>query len=110
MAIPVLVTISCMALPAGARPAACPDGSACVWDEHNFEGDRAQVPSGGCIDSNIRSAINRTDRVLHFYLSGGCVGAEGATLQPGEEDPRMSFASASGGPPDRVIAEPPGAP
>ena len=97
LVIPLLLPWLCVAGPAQARDqAGCPEGSACIWNQSDFQGSRVQVPSDGCIDSGIRSAINRSDRVIHFYASGGCVGAEVATLAPGEVNPRMGASSATG--------------
>jgi hypothetical protein len=98
LVIPLVVALQWVAVPGEARSqnAGCPDGAACVWNKPDFQGARAQIPPTGCIDSNIRSAVNGTDRVLVFFLSGGCVGAQAGTLAPGQEAARMGAASATG--------------
>jgi hypothetical protein len=60
LVIPVVVTLLWIAVPVQARSGqgACPEGAGCVWDQTDFRGRRAQVPFNGCIDSNIRSAVN----------------------------------------------------
>lgn len=82
---------------AGHNPAACPEGAACVWDQTDFRGDRTEVPSSGCLDSRIRSALNGSDEPLSFYMSGGCAGPVAATLAPGQAEPRISAGSAARG-------------
>ena len=96
LAIPVVVALLWIATPVQARTdqAACPKGTGCVWNQTDFRGSRTQVPSSGCIDSNIRSAVNTSDEAIEFYTGGGCAGLRAGTLQPGEEAPRMSAGSA----------------
>jgi hypothetical protein len=113
--IPLAVVLLWIAVPVAARTRnPCPDGSACVWDETNFQGRRAQVPASGCIDSRIRSAVNATDRPLQFFAGGGCYGLRVGTLGPGDESPQISAGSATGdcshGPVDPCSDEPPEAP
>jgi hypothetical protein len=96
LVIPLVVPWLWVAVPAQAGDQTCPDGAACIWGQTDFRGSRVQVPSDGCIDSSIRSAVNRSDQVIHFFASGGCVGAEVATLAPGEVNPRMGASSATG--------------
>ena len=98
LVIPLVVPLLWLAVPGVARSegAPCPDGAACVWNKPDFQGARAQIPPSGCIDSNIRSAMNGTDRELVFFFSGGCVGAQAGTLAPGQESARMGAASATG--------------
>ena len=110
LVIPLVVASLWIAVPVEARQnAACPDGAACVWNQTDFRGSRAQIPPDGCIDSNIRSAVNATDRVLEFFISGGCAGARAGSLQPGQETPRISAGSATGncshGPVDQCSGE-----
>ena len=97
LVIPLSVALLWIAVPVEAQAdAACPDGAACVWTKRDFQGSRAQIPANGCIDSTIRSAVNRTDRVLQFFLSGGCAGARAGHLQPGEESAQIEAGSATG--------------
>ena len=111
--IPLVVPLLWLAVPGEARSenAPCPDGAGCVWNKTDFQGARAQIPPSGCIDSNIRSAVNGSDRVLVFFLSGGCVGAQAGTLAPGQTTARISAASATGdcssGAVDQCDEEPP---
>ena len=96
----VAVALLCwMAVPAqaGHNPAACPEGAACVWDQTDFRGDRTEVPSSGCLDSRIRSAVNGSDEPLQFYMSGGCAGPVATTVQPGDEAAQVSAGSAARG-------------
>lgn len=96
LVIPLAVALLWIAVPVEVQAeAACPDGAACVWTKSDFQGSRAQIPPSGCIDSNIRSARNGTDRVLQFFLSGGCAGARAGHLQPGEENAQISARSAT---------------
>jgi hypothetical protein len=81
---------------AGSGTAGCPEGSGCVWTETNFEGARTQVPSHGCIQSTIRSAVNGSDDVLVFYLAGNCQGPQAGRLEPGQNSPEMDARSATG--------------
>ena len=74
----------------------CPRGGGCVWNETSYQGKMAQVPSTGCIDSNIRSAVNTSDRPLEFFMGAGCYGPRAGTLQPGQETPQISAGSATG--------------
>jgi Peptidase inhibitor family I36 len=97
LVIPLAVASLWIAVPVDAQVrAACPDGAACVWTKKDFRGSRAQIPPRGCIDSNIRSAVNGTDRVLQFFLSGGCAGVRVGHLEPGQESARISAGSATG--------------
>jgi len=80
-----------------ADKAACSRGAGCVWDQTEFQGHRTQVPSAGCIDSRIRSAVNNSDEVLQFYMGGGCTGPVAATLQPGQDAPDIGAGSATRG-------------
>jgi len=85
--------------PAGARTTtrtSCPRGSACVWTEPTFQGRMAQVPSTGCIDSSIRSAVNTSDRTIELFMGAGCYGPSAGTLQPGQETPDIKAGSATG--------------
>jgi hypothetical protein len=93
--IPALLWIGAPA-DAGSGKAGCPEGSGCVWTETNFEGSRTQVPSNGCIQSKIRSAVNRSDDVVVFYLGGSCQGPQAGRLNPGEENPEIDAQSATG--------------
>jgi hypothetical protein len=56
----------------------------------------AQVPSTGCIDANIKSAINASDEPLQFFMGAGCRGPRAGTLQPGQETSEISAGSATG--------------
>jgi hypothetical protein len=55
-----------------------------------------QIPSSGCIDSRIRSAVNTSDVPLQFFMGAGCYGPRAGTLQPGQETPEISAGSATG--------------
>jgi hypothetical protein len=77
--------------------AGCPRGAGCVWDQTDFQGDMTKVPSAGCIDSRIRSAVNKSDEVLQFFMGGGCTGPVAATLQPGQDARQIGAGSASRG-------------
>jgi hypothetical protein len=96
--IPLVAALLWIGVPADAAPgkASCPKGSGCVWTETHFEGSRAQVPSDGCIQSTIRSAVNGSDNVLVFYLAGNCQGPQAGRLEPGEDSPEMDARSATG--------------
>lgn len=97
LVIPLAVASLWIAVPVEVQAkASCPDGAACVWTKRDFQGSRAQIPTAGCIDSNIRSAVNNTDRVLQFFLSGGCAGARAGHLEPGEESAQIEARSATG--------------
>lgn len=97
LVIPLAVAMLWIAVPVEAQTkAACPDGAACVWTKKDFQGSRAQIPPDGCIDSNIRSATNGTDKVLYFFLSGGCAGAQAGQLQPGQQNANIDARSATG--------------
>ena len=97
LVIPLAVASLWIAVPVEVQAkATCPDGAACVWNKKDFQGSRAQIPPSGCIDTNIRSAVNGTDRVLQFFLSGGCAGARAGHLQPGEESAHVEAGSATG--------------
>ena len=116
LVIPLALLLLWIAVPVEARTERrpCPAGSACVWDQTDFQGRRAQVPATGCIDSRIRSAVNATDRPLQFFAGGGCYGLRVGTLGPGDESPQISAGSATGdcshGPVDPCSDEPPSAP
>jgi hypothetical protein len=115
LVIPLVVALLWVAVPVEARSdGACPDGVGCVWDKTDFQGKRAQVPPTGCIDSNIRSAVNATDQVLEFFVGAGCYGLRAGTLQPGDETSQIKAGSATGdcshGPVDPCSDEPPSAP
>jgi len=115
LVIPLVVPLLWLAVPVEARSEkACPDGVGCVWDRADFQGRRAQVPKTGCIDSNIRSAVNGTDRVLEFFVGAGCYGLRSGSLGPGEETSQITAGSATGdcsrGPVDPCSDEPPSAP
>jgi hypothetical protein len=113
LVIPVVVTLLWIAVPVQARSGhgACPEGAGCVWDQTDFRGRRAQVPFNGCIDSNIRSAVNASDEVLEFFMGAGCYGVRAGTLQPGQETSEIKAGSATGdcshGPVDPCSDEPP---
>lgn len=96
LAIPVVVALLWVATPAQARSdkGNCPRGAGCIWDQMGFRGRMAKVPSGGCIDSTIRSAVNSSDEVVELYSGAGCYGLRAATLQPGDEAPQVSAGSA----------------
>jgi hypothetical protein len=98
LVIPVVVALLWVAVPVRARTGepACPKGSGCVWDQTDFRGRRGQVPSRGCIDSNIRSAVNASDGVLEFFMGAGCYGVRAGTLQPGQETSQIKAGSATG--------------
>lgn len=112
LVIPLVVTMLWIAAPAEASHdgRACPEGTGCVWDDVNFQGRRAQVPSTGCIDATIRSAVNSSDHVLEFFRGAGCYGLRVGTLQPGDETREISAGSATGdcsrGPVDQCSDEP----
>lgn len=97
--IPLAVALLWVAVPAEARAGsgrACPDGAGCIWDQTDFQGRRAQVPPSGCIDANIRSAVNGTDRTLQFFGGAGCYGLRVGTLAPGDETSQIKAGSATG--------------
>ncbi len=96
--IPLVAALLWVAVPAdaGNGKAACPTGSGCVWTEHDFEGSRTEVPSTGCLDSKIRSAVNTSDAVLVLYYGGGCQGPRAGELDPGQEYSRIDARSATG--------------
>ena len=97
LVIPLAVASLWIAVPVEAQATAtCPDDAACVWTKKDFQGSRAEIPASGCIDSNIRSAVNNTDQVLQFFLSGGCAGARAGHLPPGGESARIEAGSATG--------------
>ena len=108
--------LSVAAGPVGAHttPTRCPKGSACIWNETTFQGRMAQVPSTGCIDSNIRSAVNTSDRTIELFMGAGCYGPRAGTLQPGQETPEIKAGSATGdcsmGPADPCRDDPAPAP
>ena len=83
-------------VPAQAEKTACPRGTGCVWDQTSFRGRMAEIPSAGCIDSRIKSAVNTTDRTLEFFMGAGCYGPRAGTLKPGQETPEISAGSATG--------------
>jgi hypothetical protein len=97
LVIPLVVPLLWIAAPieAGAQQAPCPDGVSCVWNQTHFQGSRTKVPPSGCIDTNIASAVNASDKVLVFFINGGCVGARAGTLQPGEDTSQTGAESAS---------------
>jgi hypothetical protein len=96
--IPLVAALLWIGVPAdaGSGTAGCPQGSGCVWTETNFEGSRTQVPSHGCIQSKIRSAVNGSDDVLVFYLGGSCQGPQAGRLEPGQDSSEMDARSATG--------------
>jgi hypothetical protein len=98
LVIPLVAALLWMAVPAeaGNDRKACPEGSGCVWDETNFQGARTEVPADGCLDSKIKSAVNTSDRVLVFYLGGGCEGPRAGELDRGQEYSRIDARSATG--------------
>jgi len=115
LVIPLVVPLLWLAIPAEAGSGrACPDGVGCIWNKADFQGKRAQVPPSGCIDSNIRSAVNSTNRVLQFFVGAGCYGLRAGTLGPGDETSQITAGSATGdcshGPVDPCSDEPPEAP
>jgi len=81
---------------AQARKTACPEGAGCVWDQRDYEGRMAKVPSTGCIDAAIRSAVNASDQPIQFFVGAGCRGARAGTLPPGEESSQINAGSATG--------------
>jgi hypothetical protein len=86
-----------VALPVEASSgAACPKGSGCVWDQTEFRGTRTKVPSAGCLDSKIQSAVNTSDGVLILYVGGGCQGPRAGTLGPGQDFSHIEARSATG--------------
>jgi Peptidase inhibitor family I36 len=93
------VALITVAVPVEARADkdACPDGAACVWDETGFQGTMAEVPSTGCIDAKIKSAINTSDDTLQFFRGAGCRGPRAGTLEPGQETSQISAGSATEG-------------
>jgi hypothetical protein len=96
----IVVALLWIAAPVQARnddKDACPGGAGCVWDQSDFRGDRTEVPSAGCLDSRIRSAVNNSDELLQFFMGGGCTGPVAATLQPGQEASRLGAGSAARG-------------
>jgi len=113
LVIPLAVVLLWVAVPVEARTekGACPAGAGCIWDQTDFQGKRAQVPPEGCIDANIRSAVNGTDRVLQFFGGAGCYGLRVGTLEPGDETSQIKAGSATGdcshGPVDPCSDEPP---
>jgi len=112
LVIPVVVALFWIGVPVQARTGkACPSGAGCVWDQTDFRGRRSQVPSNGCIDTNIRSAVNASDNVLEFFMGAGCYGVRAGTLQPGEETSEIKAGSATGncsqGPVDQCSTETP---
>jgi hypothetical protein len=95
--IPLVAALLWMAVPAqGSSRAACPKGSGCVWPQTDFEGARTEVPSAGCLDSKIKSAVNTSDGVLILYVGGGCQGPRAGTLGPGQDFSRIEARSATG--------------
>jgi hypothetical protein len=96
--IPLVAALLWIGVPAdaGNGKAACPKGSSCAWNEFNFEGSRTEVPSDGCLDSKIRSAVNTSDTVLVLYYGGGCQGPRAGRLDPGQDYPRIDARSATG--------------
>ena len=96
--IPLVAALLWIAVPAdaGSGRAACPNGSGCVWTETDFEGSRTEVPTEGCIDSKIRSAVNTSDAVLVLYYGGGCQGPRAGRLDPGQDYSRINARSATG--------------
>ena len=96
--IPLVAALLWIAVPADAvnASAACPKGSSCVWTETDFQGSRTEVPSDGCLDSKIRSAVNTSDAVLVLYVGGGCQGPRAGRLDPGQEYSRIDARSATG--------------
>jgi hypothetical protein len=96
--IPLVAALLWIGVPAdaGNGKAACPKGSGCVWTETNFEGSRTEVPSDGCIDSKIKSAVNTSDAVLVLYVGGGCQGPRAGRLDPGQDYSRIDARSATG--------------
>jgi hypothetical protein len=96
LTVPVVAALLWVAPPVQARTdkGACPRGSGCVWDQTNFQGSMAQVPRKGCIDDDIRSAVNTSDEAIAFFTGSGCVGLQAGTLQPGEEAPQINAGSA----------------
>ncbi len=97
LVIPVMVALLWIAVPvqAGAGQAPCPEGAGCVWNQTDFRGKRAKVPSNGCIDTSIRSAVNASDQPLQFFMGSGCYGVRVATLKPGQEAAEIRAGSAS---------------
>jgi hypothetical protein len=74
---------------------ACPEGAGCVWDQTDFRGRKAEVPSTGCIDSNIKSAVNGSDEPLELFTGAGCYGPRAGVLMPGQESPQIHAGSAT---------------
>ena len=66
--IPATTALTAIALPGQAQgdKDRCPHGGGCVWDGPDYRGRMAQIPSTGCNDSVIRSAVNTSDRKLEF--------------------------------------------
>ena len=73
----------------------CPGGAGCVWDQTGFQGDMTKVPSTGCIDTSVRSAVNNSRETLEFFMGAGCYGPRAGTLQPGQEAPEIHAGSAT---------------
>lgn len=96
--IPLVAALLWIAVSAGAGggKAACPKGTGCVWSEFNFDGSRTEVPSDGCLDSKIRSAVNTSDTALVLYLGGACQGPQAGRLEPGQDYSRIDARSATG--------------
>jgi len=91
-----VVAVAAPIRPAEARKSACPHGSGCVWDGTDFDGQMTQVPSTGCIDARIRSAVNGSDHPVQFFMGAGCRGPRAGTLQPGQETSEINAGSATG--------------
>ena len=96
----VVLLAAALALVAGPVDAhttktACPQRSACVWNQPTFQGGMVKVPPTGCVDSRIRSAVNTSERTLQLFTGAGCYGPRAGTLQPGEETPEVNAGSAT---------------
>jgi hypothetical protein len=98
MVILAAAALTMVALPARAQgdKVRCPRGGGCVWDGPDYRGRMAQIPSTGCIDSVIRSAVNTSDRTLEFFTGAGCYGTRAGTLKPGQDTPEINAGSATG--------------
>jgi len=94
----VAAALTMVAAPVRAQgdKAHCPRGRSCVWTDIGYQGRMAQVPSRGCIDSSIRSAVNRSDRAIELFMGAGCYGPRAGTLRPDQETPEISAGSATG--------------